>query len=479
VRSVARTTLLGPLAVLILATSCSTGSEPEPTPSPTSTPSTASAVAAEPWPDRPVITLDFDVADDLSTVVGRETVSFTPDAQVCEMVFRTWANKPELAASGTSLTVDAVSVDGQPATARIDAAGAPPGAPGSLVEVPLPACVEAGTTVNAELGFTLVLGEDAGERTGRSQDDRSVWLATAFPLLAWERERGWARDPAVDLFGETAASEDFRLERLDVVAPADLDVLSTGTLQEQTEGPRPGTATHQFTADAVRDIAVTVGDYDIVERDVDGVRLHVAVPTAGVNETAAALADTQEASLRGMTALLGPFPYPDLSVTVVPAVGTGIEFPGAIFYGDLNRGRRETITHETAHMYFYGLVGNNQGRDPWLDESFATYAQAIVDGQVNRFGGFTPPPYALGQVGQPMTYWEAQPQTYGPGVYGQGAQALLQARQAVGAAAFDEAIRSYVAENAHQVATPDDVASALAGFPEAIAILREVGALQS
>lgn len=478
-RPAARTALLSPLIVLALSTSCSSDTSPEPAATATSTPSATTVEAAQPWPDRPVVTLDFDIADDLSTVAGRETVTFTPDARVCELVFRTWANKPELAAEGTSLTVDAVTVDGQPTEIRVDAAGAPAGAPGSLVEIPLPSCVDPGDSVDAELAFSLVLGEDAEERTGRSQDERSVWLATAFPLLAWERERGWARDPAVDLFGEMAVSEDFRLERLDVIAPADLDVMSTGTLQGRTEGPRPGTATHRYTADAVRDVAVTVGDYDVVERDVDGIRLHVGVPAVGVNETAEALADQQEASLRGMTALLGPFPYPDLSVTVVPAVATGIEFPGAIFYGDLGLGRRETITHETAHMYFYGLVGNNQARDPWLDESFATYAQAIVDGQAARFAGFTPPPYAVGQLGQPMTYWAAQPQTYGSGVYGQGAQALLQARQAAGTAAFDEAIRRYITDNAHQVATPDDVASALAELGPAIAVLQEAGALPS
>ncbi len=418
---------------MVTLASCLADTTPQPaaTSSPTTTATTSAPVTAEPWADRPVVTLDFDIADDLATVAGRETVTFTPDARVCELVFRSWPNKPELAANGTSLTVDTVTVDGQPASPRVDAAGAPPDAPGSLVEIPLSACAEAGTAIDAELVFTLVLGEDAAERTGRSQDERSVWLATAFPLLAWERERGWARDPAVDLFGEMAVSEDFRLERLDVVAPAELDVLSTGTLQGRSEGPRPGTATHRFAADAVRDVAVTVGNYDVVERDVDGTRLHVGVPSTGVTETAEALADRQEVSLRGMVALLGPFPYPDLSVTVVPAVVTGIEFPGAIFYGDLNVGRQETITHETAHMYFYGLVGNNQARDPWLDEAFATYAQALVDGQAARFAAFTPPPYAAQQVGQPMTYWAMQPQTYGPGVYGQGAQALLAARQAV------------------------------------------------
>ena len=30
-------------------------------------------------------------------------------------------------------------------------------------------------------------------------------------------------------------------------------------------------------------------------------------------------------------------------------------------------------------MWFYGMVGNSQFRDPWLDEAFATYAEALVN----------------------------------------------------------------------------------------------------
>ena len=56
---------------------------------------------------------------------------------------------------------------------------------------------------------------------------------------------------------------------------------------------------------------------------------------------------------------------------------------------DLGDVRRETVpalaAHEVAHMWFYALLGNNQARDPWLDESFATYAQARAAGQLDSY----------------------------------------------------------------------------------------------
>ena len=38
------------------------------------------------------------------------------------------------------------------------------------------------------------------------------------------------------------------------------------------------------------------------------------------------------------------------------------------------------LVHEVAHMWFYGMVGNSQFRDPWLDEAFASWAESVVDG---------------------------------------------------------------------------------------------------
>ena len=74
----------------------------------------------------------------------------------------------------------------------------------------------------------LELGEDVNERVGTSSGADVAWFATAFPLLAWERERGWERGPAVPVNGEMAVSEDFSLDVLDVVAPSAYQVLGTG-----------------------------------------------------------------------------------------------------------------------------------------------------------------------------------------------------------------------------------------------------------
>lgn len=52
-----------------------------------------------------------------------------------------------------------------------------------------------------------------------------------------------------------------------------------------------------------------------------------------------------------------------------------------IQFGDVSPDEQTwLVTHEVAHQWFYGLVGNNQAMDPWLDEEFATFVQLLVDG---------------------------------------------------------------------------------------------------
>jgi peptidase M1-like protein len=432
------------------------------------------------WPDRPVVDLRFEVAPDLATVAGREVVEFTPDLDTCELVFRSWPNKPATSRAGTSLTVSTVQVDGRDAAFLDTAAGAPEGAPaGTLVEVPLTDCVSAGETVTAELTFDLVLGQEVNERVGTSSDAEVAWFATAFPLLAWERGRGWERGPAVPVIGETAVSEDFLLDSMEVVAPSDHEVLGTGAV-DGTEDQENGTTVHRFTAPAVRDVAVAVGDLAVTERTIDGVRVRVGLDREVNEADAEAWLDQIEESNRELVDLLGPFPYDDLWVVVLSAQTSGIEFPGAIQFGDVDPvERRGLVTHELAHMWFYGLVGNDQGEHPWLDESFATFAQSVADGDGPPFtrlaAGESPP------VGGSMTYWAAEfrrpNSTYYDTVYTLGGAALVEARAQVGEEAFDAALAEYLAANAHSIATPDDVRDAFSDLPEVLGVLRQVGAL--
>jgi hypothetical protein len=136
---------------------------------------------------------------------------------------------------------------------------------------------------------------------------------------------------------------------------------------------------------------------------------------------------------------------------------------------------RPGTAHELAHQWFYSLVGNNQARDPWLDEALATwgqvrFARALPDAMASSI-----PAPVQKQVGRPMSFWD----DYGislfvDGVYTQGVQALgsLGDPEAV-----DCALRLYATENAYKIADPRDLLRALEVYiPDARKKLEVYGA---
>ncbi|WP_169316325.1 M1 family aminopeptidase [Mobilicoccus pelagius] len=420
------------------------------------------------------------MSDSLDAAEGVENVSFSPDRTVCELVFRTWPNSPATARAGTALRVVSITVEGVPLPLRTEAAGAPAGSPGTLVRAPLPRCTRPGERVTAQLWFDLALGGDVDARTGRSTEARAAWFGTAFPLLAWVDGNGWATSPAHPFLGESTTSEVFRLRRLDVTAPQEALVAAAGRFRGTRPGGRPGTTTHRFEAPAVRDVAVTVGDLTLTRFDVDGTRVTLATPRHR-NVDIAAWRDQVTTSLRGLVTRFGPTPYPDLWLSVLPGDNSGVEYPGAAQFGDIDpHADAWLVTHELAHQWFYGLVGNDQAAHPWLDEAFATYAQELVaptslSRDPQEWLGLD------GHVGEGRAFFakQARPgRTYVATVYRGGARALLQARVADGnPEEFDEAVRTYLHDLAHDLATPEDLARRLSHLTGATRVLREAGAL--
>jgi hypothetical protein len=439
--------------------------------SPAAAPSTSEpraadcAERADPDPDRPEVALDFRLADDLRTVTGTETVVFTPDLDVDELVFRLVPNAPELAATGARLVVDAVRGE------DVAGSGYEPlatGDPGGAYVVALDAPLEAGESTEVELDFTLTIGAAGFDRVGA--DEGVSWWASGYPLLAWEPGVGWARDPFVDVSGETTTSPAADTT-VRVSAPADLTVLMTGDQDEPTPADAEGRRTWASTEPVARDVSVAAGRFTTAEgMTSDGVRVTVGVlPEA--ETTPEELLEATDGAIVDLAEFLGPFPYGTLTVPLLPDYGGGIEYPGSILQASPSR---EVLVHEVAHMWFYGMVGNSQFRDPWLDEAFATWAEAVVNPSsaqdLERARG------VQGDVGGAMDEFRSQRQ-YRAYVYGKGGAALMEAREAVGAEAFDAAIRCYVETTAWSIATPADVAAALADLPGALEVLEEAGAL--
>jgi hypothetical protein len=392
------------------------------------------------------------------TVTGSERIAFTPDLSVSEIVLRLWAAAPRPARAGGGIDITSTRIDGQAVASRRTAA----------TVLRLPAQVAAGRTVVVEVGFTLRLPTGINDRFGHR--GATAWFGSGLPLLAWERGRGWAVEPATAAFAEASTSEAMALTSLRVRRARGLGVLATG-LKIADDG-----TTAEFHARSVRDVAVAVGAFRTTQVSTGSSVVDVGV-ASGVNDDPVRTATELVRAVRAHSSRFGPFPFERLAVAVLPDIHGGIEYPGVVLLGT-KQTLDATASHEVAHEWFYGLVGDDQARDPWLDESFATYAEALDRGTGPAYERMTIPSGGRGHAGMPMTFWESRQSIYFRSVYIQGAVALLRARRAAGAAAFDNALRCHVRRNAHRITTPDDLRASLAGLPAAIRVLTAAGALR-
>src|SRR5262249_23602500 len=160
-----------------------------------------------------------------------------------------------------------------------------------------------------------------------------------------------------------------------------------------------------------RDVAVSAGEQTTASAQVAGTTVTAGAPDRG---GAAAVLDQIRRAVTELTRRDGPFPFPALNVTLLPQPGGGIEYPAAIRVFGSNR---VVDTHETAHQWFYAMVGNSQSRDPWLDEAFASFAEQTVDGTADD-----QVPAPPGEVGAGINDFPSAEAYYGT-VYGTGSQA--------------------------------------------------------
>ena len=472
-----------PLAVAVALAGCTTGvrrADPSPsatiaqpsrtasaTPAVTASPAACPAAYADPHTERPAVELAFDLAEDGRVVTGREVVRFTPDLPVTELVFRAWPNQPGSAKNGARLEVTGASL---PMT--VESFGAGKGAPGTLVRLALGRTVPAGERVTAQLAFRLTLPEAAVDRYGF--DENASWWGSGHPLLAWQRGVGWVRDPAISILGEASTAEAASYG-VTVTAPERYTVLANG----QSIWHKPlgnGRAEWQFHDSAARDVMVVAGLFDVQRYEIARVPVVVAVDRSlQARTTFGPIRANVELSLRELSSRWGPYPFDGLTVVALREIGgAGVEYPGMFLAG--SRRYDVVVPHEMAHMWFYGLVGNNQAVDPWLDEAFATMGEAFANGSER---GYMAAADEHGEaVGLPMTYWNSHKRDYGAVVYSKGAGALLRARAAGPADAFDEAVRCFVRTYAHRVATAQDFERAIAHLPGSVEVLEEYGALR-
>ncbi len=123
--------------------------------------------------------------------------------------------------------------------------------------------------------------------------------------------------------------------------------------------------------------------------------------------------------------------------------------------------------HETAHAWFYGIVGNDQSRDPWLDEAVATTLNLDYLRRNSSTRDYTAALRAMvvGQRGVPVSSSVFSFPALGDcvinasyfyTVYSQGAGFLIEVQRAMGPDSYATALRAYYRQFALKRAAPAD-----------------------
>jgi Peptidase family M1 domain len=381
-------------------------------------------------------------------LTGSERIEFVNrgPGELSSVWLRLWANGPDdCRPRRIRIEIEA------PATAGAERVSC------TALEVRLAAPVPPGGSGAISLRFE-VRGRRVADRFGRVRG--TVLLGNVIPVLAVRDQRGLHLEPYAkrgEAFYSLAARWDAVLR-----LPARLRAATTGATV--SEGVTGSERTLRVSTGQARDFALAVGRLRLVQAGQGGVRVRVFAGRR-VRGSRGALRIARRA-VRAFGRRYSPYDSTELDVVLVRGglgAGIGMEYPELIF--SIPAG--DVITHEVAHQWWYGLVGNNQYLEPWLDESFAQYSHERLHPRLN----FCRPrkPYLLVApwrrdipLDSTMELFErGSPAAVGEVVYLAGSCALQRLERDIGRARMTAVLRRLQRRHRHGVMTRSDVLGAI------------------
>ncbi len=410
---------------------------------------------------RPHYTLAMTINPRAGLLRGHMTVQWqnATGAPLPDVVLRLYPNFPrDFFGDGgdVSATVSNVKLNGATVTPRYEAQR-------TVVRLRFAAPLAVGAA------FDIALDWEATVKPWRATDD-TLPFPSYYPMLAaWTG--AWRTDVTRFPDHVFAASATYQVS---ITAPTGLSVASSGAVTGTSAAG--DLTTTEITTGPIREFAFAVGTFARAESALGNIAITVFHRTGdGLDAAAQRIADHAAASLAVYNERYGQYPYRTLQFHLVAAsrgYDIGGEFPGLI-YMLLNKSytadTRFVVAHEVAHQWFYGQIGDDIFREPWLDEAFAQYSPLLVE---ERWAGAAaaeavyqrhiaglarratlPAGLSLAQYGTWNTYYAA--------VYGKGAQFLRVLRETVGDDAFFAGMQRYVRTYQFGVARTGDFRRAM------------------
>jgi aminopeptidase N len=397
--------------------------------------------------------LDLSIVPESSFISGSAEITLVATASIASV---------RLDADSVTIRIDSVTSGGR----RV-----PFTRSGNVLEVPLPGGVRASETVALTVHYLARSSYDGRYDEGGILFSRGSTGYTIGTISQPNFARRWW--PCNDRPSDKA------LVSLRCAAPAGMTVVSNGRLLSQER--RDGRDVFSWaTKNPIATYLVFLGAADyLVSRDT------LALPdgqTVGLawyvfpEDSAKAAEDFRntKAILEYFSRSFLAYPFAGEQFAVAEVDGrltmenqTVVAFERDLLTGD--RRNENTFVHETAHQWWGNFITPVDWRHTWLNEGFATYAEALYiesrrgPGPYREYIGLLmdqPAGFYAGSVigRDENSFWDS----FGPAVYYKGALALHMLRRMMGDDAFFRAMRSYLRDPrlAYANASTEDFRSA-------------------
>jgi hypothetical protein len=311
------------------------------------------------------------------------------------------------------------------------------------------------------LNLPKIQPDEEFSKGGFGFSNRSVSLGNWYPVMApFREERGWyglKYFPVGDPYVTEVAD-------YNVTITATEGVIVAGTGLETKAGNR-----WHYEAEQARSFAFAASDkYEVSTAQIGDITVH-SYYFPNNAEAGQVVLETATQAMELFTELYGSYPFSDYRVAETEFAGamefSGLTFLGSTFYDEYDGTTRTPLlpltAHEVAHQWFYGLVGNDQLTEPWLDEAPAEYSaflyyERYLPNDTDWWWFHAVDQWApVGKIDN-LIYIFRDNREYYDAVYRRGAQFMHDLRESMGDPAFFAFLEEYQRRYAYQLIASRD-----------------------
>ncbi len=317
-----------------------------------------------------------------------------------------------------------------------------------ILEVKLKNPIKPNERVAIDMKYNVKLPNSEG-RFGYGQN--TINITNWFPIACVHDERGWNLE-SYETIGDPFYSDTSNFS-VKLLLPTEYKIGSTGNIVSQkTDTQR---TMYKIEARNVRDFAFVLSNKFDVESDT---YKRTKISTYNLNEEFSVNA-TQIAkdSLEIFSELFGEYPYDTYSVVASDFFIGGMEYPTMVMIDQSLYNKKDiflleyVIAHETAHQWWYSVIGNDEINEPWIDEALTEYSTVLYFEQ--KYGKDVAKKllenmeiqthnHSSKDIFKPTTEYRNSID-YSLNVYTKGALAFNEVREKVGDKVFFETLKEY------------------------------------